>query len=83
MGPGNRATCMFNLLHNLQGLGPSPPTLGANNMIVDSRVINPTFPPTKRANKENYYHKHTKGPANNGVGHPLGGQVVKPLDLTR
>jgi hypothetical protein len=74
---------MFNLLHNLQGLGPSPPTLGANNMIVDSRVINPTFPPTKRANKENYYHKHTKGPANNGVGHPLGGQVVKPLDLTR
>jgi hypothetical protein len=27
--------------------------------------------------------KHTKGPENNGVGYSLGGQVVKPLDLTR
>jgi hypothetical protein len=35
------------------------------------------------ANKQNYYHKHTKGPANHGVGYPFGGQVVKPLDLRR
>jgi hypothetical protein len=99
MGPWNRATCVFNLLHNLQGLAPLPPTPGANNMIVNSRVINPIFPPTifrvvvSVVNPT--YHirnllinkatitKYTKGPANNGVGYPLGDQVVKPLDLTR
>jgi hypothetical protein len=27
--------------------------------------------------------KHIKGPANNEVRYPLGGQIVKPLDLTR
>jgi hypothetical protein len=99
MRPGNRTTYVFNLLHNLQVLGPSPPTLGANNMILDSGVINPTFPTTTfrvvvSVVNPTYYirnllinkattTKHTKGPANNGVGYPLGGQVVKSLDLTR
>ena len=93
------ATCVFNLLHNLQGSGPSPPTLGANNMTVDLRVINPTFSPTTfrvvmSVINPTYYIrnllinktttiKYTKGLANNGVGYPLGGQVVKPLDLMR
>jgi hypothetical protein len=27
--------------------------------------------------------KQTKGLKNNGVGYPLGGQIDKPLDLTR
>ena len=99
MGPENMATCVFNMLHNLQGLGPSPPTIEADNMKVDSRVINPTFPPTTFKVVVSVinpiYHiwnlqtnqattiKHTKGPANNEVGYPLGDQVVKPLDLTR
>jgi hypothetical protein len=68
-------------------------------MIVNSRVINPTFPPTTFRVVVSVinptYHlqnllinkatttKHTKGPANNGVGYTLGGQVVKPPDLTR
>jgi hypothetical protein len=93
------ATCVFNLLHNLQGLGPSPPTLGANDLIVDLRVINPTFPTTTfkvvMSVVNPTYHiqnllinkatttKHIKGPTNNGVGYPFGSQVVKPLDLTR
>ena len=71
----------------------------ANNMIVDSRVNNPTFPPTTFRVVVSVinptYHiqnllinkatttKHTKGPANNGVGYPLDGQVIKSLDLTR
>jgi hypothetical protein len=46
MGLDNKTTCVFNLLHNLQGLGPSPPTPRTNDMIVDSRVINSTFLPT-------------------------------------
>ena len=99
MGPENRTTYVFNMLYNLQGLGPSPPTLGTNNMIVDSQVINLTFPPTTFRVVVSVinptYHignllinkatttKHTKGPANNGVGYPLCDQVVKPLDLTR
>jgi hypothetical protein len=98
MESGNKTTYVFNVLHNLQGLRPSPPTLGANNMIVDLQVINPTFqPPTFRmvvSVINPTYHirnlllnkvtttKHTKGPANNGVGYPFGGQVVNPLDLT-
>ena len=40
---GNKTTCVFNMLHNLQGLGPSPPTFGANNIIVVSWVITPTL----------------------------------------
>ena len=47
MEPGNKATCVFNLLHNLQRLGPSPPTLGVNNMMVVSWVITPILSPTK------------------------------------
>ena len=46
MGPENKTTRVFNLLHNLLRLGPSPPTLGANNMMVVPWVINLTFPPT-------------------------------------
>ena len=46
MGSENKATCVYNMLHNLQGLGPSPPTFGANNMMVVLWVITPTLPPT-------------------------------------
>ena len=89
---------MDNLLHNLHKLGPLLPIHGANNIIMDSRVINPTFPPTFRVVLSVInptYHiqnllinkttttKHTKGPKNNGVGYPLGSQVVKLLDLKR
>lgn len=35
-----------NLLHNLHELGPSLPIHTANNTIVDSRVVYPTFPLT-------------------------------------
>ena len=42
----NKATCVCNLLHNIQGLGPSPLALGANNMMVVPWVITPTLPPT-------------------------------------
>ena len=99
MGPENKAACMFKLLHNLQGLGPSPPILGANNMIVDSWVISPTFPPTtfkvvvlvinqtyhirNVIINKNTTTEHTKGSAHNGVGYPLGSQAVKSLDLIR
>ena len=90
---------MFNLLLNLHKLGPLLPIYGANNIIVDSWVINPTFPPTTFRVVVSVinptYHirnllineatttKHTKGPENNGVGYTLGGQVFKPLNLTR
>ena len=43
---GWRTTCRFNLLHNLHKLGPLLPIHGANNIIMASRIINPTFPPT-------------------------------------
>jgi hypothetical protein len=68
-------------------------------MIVDSRVINLTFSLTTFRMVvsviNSTYHlrnllinkattiKHIKGPANNEVRYPLGGQIVKPLDLTR
>ena len=87
MGPGNRVTCVFNLLHNLQGLGVSPPTLGANNMIVDLRVINLIFPPTTFRVVVSVINptydvrnllinktptiKHTKGPQTMELGTPL------------
>ena len=78
MGPGWQTTCRFNLLYNLHGFGPWLPIHGANNTIVDSWVINLTFPPTtcrvavlvinqtsphtKNSNNKSYYHKYTKGP---------------------
>jgi hypothetical protein len=84
MGPENKTTCVLNMFHNLQGLGPSPPIIGANNMIVDSRIINSTFPSTTfrvvMSMINPTYHirnllinevtttKYTKVPANNGVG---------------
>lgn len=87
------------MLHNLYGLGPSLPIHRANNTIMDSRIINPIFPPTifrmVMSVINPTYHiwnlliniattpKHTKGPKNNEVGYPLSGQVIKPLDLTR
>ena len=97
MGPGNRVTCMFNLLYNIQGLGPSPPTLGANNMIVNLRVINSTFPPiTFRVVVSVInptYHirnvlirkttttKHTKGPPTMELGTPLAVKWTNHLTL--
>ena len=99
MGVGLRATCRFNMLYNLHKLGPLLPMYGANNIIVDSRVINSTFPPiifrVVVSDINPTYHirnllinkstttKHTKGPENNKVGYSLGSQVVKPFDLTR
>ena len=80
-------TCRFTLLHNLHKLGPLLPIHGANNTIVDLRVINPTFPPTTfivvvSVINPTYYirnllinktttKKHTKGLANNEIGYPL------------
>ena len=46
MGLGNKAKCVFNLLHNLQGSGPSPPTFGTHYMMVVLWVITPTLQPT-------------------------------------
>ena len=92
-------TCRFNVLYNLHKWGALLPIYRANNIIVNSRVINLIFTPTTfrvvvlvinltyhirnlLINKTTIT-KHTKGPENNEVGYPLGGQVVKLLDLTR
>ena len=87
------------MLHNLHKLGSLLPIYGANNITVDSRIINLTFSPTTFRMVVSVinptYHirnllineatttKHTKGAENNEVGYSLSGQVVKPLDLTR
>ena len=95
----NGTRVMDNMLHNLHKLEPLLPIHGANNIIVDSRVINPTFPPTTFRVVVSVinptYHiqnllinkatttKHTNGPKNNVVAYLFDGQVVKPLDLKR
>ena len=90
---------MFNPVHNLHKLRSLLPIYGANNIIMDSRIINPTFSPTRFKVVVSVinltYHirnllinkvattKHTNGSENNKVGCPLGGQVVKLFDLTK
>lgn len=82
-------------MHNLLELGLLPPIYMANNTIVDSRVINPTFTPMRYKVVVSVinptYHiqnllinkattiKYIKRPENNGVGYTLGSQVVKLL----
>ena len=72
---------------------------GANNIMMNSRIINPIFPSTTFRMVVSVinptYHienllifkatttKHTKEPKNSGIGYSLGGQMIKPLDLTR
>ena len=87
------------MLYNFHKLKPLFPIYEANNIIVDSRVINSTFSPTTFRVVMSVINltycirnllinkatttKPAEGPENNGVRYNIGGQVVKPLDLMR
>jgi hypothetical protein len=89
---------MLNLLHNLHELRTLFPIPRANNIMMDSRVINFTFSSTTFIvvvlviNLIYHIHnllinkapttRHTKGPTDNEVGYPLGNQMVKAIDFT-